>query len=110
MSEEAPSRDESTIELRGMEEAPSVYANYCVVRSTPEEVMLHFGQRSINNPTQGNTVITVYTSLWHAKRLAKALLESIGKYEAVFGEIPIDPIAALDPETLKKLGVTDDDS
>ena len=96
--------------IHGIEGAPSIYSNICLVRTSPEEVMLHFGQRMVGDHTQGNAVLTVYTNLWHAKRLAQALLESIGKYEAIFGEIPADPMTNLDPEKLKEMGVLDDDS
>ncbi len=98
------------IPVHGIKDAPVFYANLCLIRTTPEEVILQFGQRNIDDPSQGDAIVTVYTSLWHAKRLARALLESINKYEAVFGELPTDPIAALDPEKLKTLGVTDEDN
>jgi hypothetical protein len=102
--------EEQRIPVRGIKGAPSFYANLCLVRTTPEEVILQFGQRNTDDPNQGDAVVTVYTNLWHAKRLAMALLQSIEKYEAIFGELPTDPIAALDPEKLKILGVTDDDN
>jgi len=70
--------------------------------------MLHFAQRWPEDPSQGDTVVTVYTSLWHAKRLALTLLQSIEKYEAIFGEIPTDPAARLSPEMIAKLEVSDD--
>jgi hypothetical protein len=91
-----------------VKEAPTVYSNICLVRTTPEEVMLHFAQRWPDDPSQGDTVVTVYTNLWHAKRLALTLLQSIEKYEAIFGEIPKDPIALLSPEMIAKLEVPDD--
>lgn len=100
--------EEQRTSVHRTEDAPSFYANICLVRTTPEEVILQFGQRITDDPSRGNAVVTIYTNLWHAKRLAKALLESIGKYEAIFGELPTDPIAALGPEVLKQLGVTDD--
>jgi hypothetical protein len=94
--------------LRNIKNTPSIYSNFCLVRTTPEEVMLHFGLRSPEDPTQGDAILTVYTNLWHAKRLASALLESIAKYEAIFGELPKDPTVTLDPKILKELGVSDD--
>jgi hypothetical protein len=102
--------DNGRIPLHDIKDAPSFYANLCLVRTTPEEVILQFGQRNTEDPSHGDAVVTVYTSLWHAKRLASALLESIGTYEAIFGEIPTDPIALLSPEALAKLEGSDDNS
>lgn len=101
--------EDQKIPLSQIDKVPTFYANVCLVRSSPEEVILQFGQRDLQDPRIANGVVTVYTNLWHAKRLAHALLDSIEKYEAIFGKLPNDPIAALDPEKLKSLGVTDDD-
>ncbi len=101
-------QDEPEVQIHKIKEAPSIYSNVCLIRTTPEEVMLHFAQRWTDDPSQGDAVLTVYTNLWHAKRLAYAMLESISKYEAIFGEIPRDRIADIDPDKLKEMGISDD--
>jgi hypothetical protein len=86
-----------------------VYANVCNVRITPEEVGLYFGQRKFDDPNQGQGVVTVYTNLSHAKRLALVLLRSIKNYEELFGEIPENPLAEISPEMIEALLKRKDD-
>ena len=86
-----------------MTDASSAYADVCNVRATQEEFIFQFGQRSVNNPEQADGIINIITSLPHAKRILKVLAGSIERYEAVFGEIPEDPVQNLSPEILDHL-------
>lgn len=75
----------------------------CGIQVTPEEVSLNFAQRHMDDPNQGDSVVIVYTSLHHAKRLAYALLQSLKGYEESFGEIQTDMMERLKPEARERI-------
>lgn len=60
------------------------YANNMVVAHTQEEFVLDF---ILTTPPVGTVNARVIVSPSHAKRIAKALIENIQKYEAHFGEV-----------------------
>ncbi len=60
------------------------YANQLLVAHTQEEFILDF---ILATPPAGLVNARVIVSPTHAKRIAAALHENIGKYEAHFGEI-----------------------
>ena len=73
-----------------------VYANQMFVANTQEEFVLDF---ILASPPTGMVNARVIISPTHAKRIVAALQESIGNYEAQFGEIaqimPIAPSGAV---------------
>lgn len=81
------------------------YSNVATVLMTPEEIVLHFGERKSEDFTKGTGLAKIYISLSHGKRLAAALLKSIKLFEEDFGEIPIQPLERLTPEGRKRHGV-----
>lgn len=71
----------------------ALYANFCRVTGTPEEVIIDFGlnPQPFGVPTepisvQQRTVMNFYT----AKRMLAALETTIKRHEDAFGEIEID--------------------
>ena len=82
------------------------YTNMAEVRATPEEMIIHFGLRE-EEPLVGIGIAKVIMSLSHAKRLAAAILKTVGRYEETFGDVPFDEVARLRPDRreaiLKKL-------
>jgi len=64
-----------------------VYSNTAYINHTPEEIVLDFLNvfPSIGN---GSVVSRVMLSPSHAKRLARALQETIEKHEEKYGEVP----------------------
>lgn len=71
----------------------ALYANFCRVTGTPEEVIIDFGlnPQPFGVPTepiriQQRTVVNFYT----AKRMLAALATTIKRHEDAFGEIEID--------------------
>ena len=81
------------------------YANLISIITTPEEVILHFGERSMEGPNKGIGIAKIYISLPHAKRLAGALIRTLKNHEEIFGEINADPTKQLTPEALKRLAI-----
>ena len=90
-----------------LSEQPVFYVNVCSVSITPEEAILQFGLRALEDPSQANGVAAVYMSLAHAKRLAEALSQTLQRYEKVFGEIITDPTTLLPQEMREQLGVSE---
>lgn len=70
-----------------------VYSNLTRVTTTPEEVVLEFGVRPLDNWNSPTLVphTRIAVSLGGAKRLAGALVRAVRDYESKFGEIEIDP-------------------
>ena len=83
------------------------YSNYAALAVTPEEFILRFGERNLKDPNKIIEAARVYLSLPHAKRLVIAMARSLKAHEETFGEIVTDPVASLDAETKKKLGITE---
>ena len=81
------------------------YANLISIITTAEEVILHFGERGMEDPNKGIGFAKIYLSLPHAKRLVGALMRTLKNHEGIFGEIIADPAKQLTPEALKRLGI-----
>lgn len=107
MAEQEQEQEEEDMSLRAVvhdnPHQPSVYANMCGVLFGPDEVMLQFAQRDTVKMNEGVSVVKVYTSFPHIKRLAAILVHSIQEHERNFGEIPTDPSERLTPEGKKTL-------
>lgn len=84
-----------------------LYANYTSLTATPEEFILRFCLRDLNDPTKATELARVFVTLPHAKRLVSAIARSIKAYEEIFGDVPVDPIQHLTPAGRIKLGVED---
>jgi hypothetical protein len=88
----------------------SIYANLVSITATPEEIILFFGERTIDGTNQGKELVRVYLSHSHAKRVATAMKRSITGYEELFGRIEADPSRRLTPDARKKLGIEERES
>src|SRR4051812_3661337 len=69
----------------------SVYSNYAGLLVAPEEFVIRFCQKSVEGRERPLETVRVYMSLAHAKRLVSAMARTLRDYEAVFGEIPVEP-------------------
>ena len=69
--------------------AQGMYSNYAMVSHTAEEFMLDFlfVQPQPTEPKVGTLRSRIITSPEHMKRIFRALVVNIGKYEKKFGEI-----------------------
>ena len=66
------------------------YSNMCHVRSNTEEVVLYFLERPPSLDDDDVTalgVARIYLNIHHAKRLHRALSDTIARHEKLFGEI-----------------------
>lgn len=80
--------DAKGLEVTFPEEVKKGYfSNNVFITSTSEEFFLDFLSVA---PPVGSVVSRIIVTPTHAKRLAKALKESIEKYEAQFGELPLE--------------------
>jgi hypothetical protein len=90
----APTRQET----RAVPADKTLYANYCNVTATPEEVMLDFSHEPNLLPTllAGRKVspeieCRVVMSYQGAKRMALILSETLRQFEERFGAVELDP-------------------
>lgn len=81
----------------------TTYANIVGIMFGPDEVILHFGLRNIDDPNKGTGVAKIYLNSAHAKRLMAALGAAVQKIESIFGEINANPVSKMTAEQLKKL-------
>jgi len=91
---DVPQGDQAKLQIRDAD-AKTAYANFFLVSSTPEEVVLNFGVNLLP-PTKEKEVrvdITNRTVMSYvsAKRLAVTLSNLIQRYESANGVIEIDP-------------------
>src|SRR5271165_5729382 len=71
----------------------TVYANFCRVTGTPEELVLDFGLNTQMTPTQGEPVKLSHRlvlNFYTAKRLLGALHMAIQQHESVYGVLEVD--------------------
>jgi hypothetical protein len=80
-----PQRQAITIKVPD-EIAGGVYANNMIVGHTKEEFLMDFIYMA---PGQGIVTARVITSPGHMKRIIRALIENMQKYEARYGEIKV---------------------
>ena len=74
-------------------QARSVYANFCRVTGTPEELIVDFGLNSqpVGVPTQPVVVTQrVITNYYTAKRLLHVLEMTLQRHEGTFGAVETD--------------------
>ena len=71
----------------------SLYANFCRVTGTPEELILDFGLNAqpFGVPTEPVEVKQrIVTNYWTAKRMLQALHMSVQRHEQAFGVLETD--------------------
>jgi Protein of unknown function (DUF3467) len=72
----------------------TVYANFCRVTGTPEELILDFGLNTQMAPVAGGEPVRLthrlVTNYFTAKRLLGALHMAIQQHEAVYGVLEVD--------------------
>ena len=71
----------------------TVYANFCRVTGTPEELVLDFGLNTQMAPVAGESIkLThrVVTNFFTAKRLLGALHMAVQQHENVYGTLEVD--------------------
>ncbi|MBI3968715.1 MAG: DUF3467 domain-containing protein [Chloroflexi bacterium] len=80
----------ASLTIRHSADEPRTYANLCGVLVGPEEAILQFAVRDLADPAIGQGVATIYTSVYHLKRLAVALFTAIEQHERRFGRVETD--------------------
>ena len=93
------------VTIQSGDDPRAAYTNVCSVSITPEELFLHFGQRSSDNPDEAAHVAKLCMSLPHAKRLVRVLQGIIGSYERLFGDVTANAEDRLTPEQRALLGL-----
>ena len=86
-------------------QAASLYANFCRVTGTPEELIVDFGLNAqpFGVPTEPIKVSQrIVTNYYTAKRLLYALQMSIQRHEAAFGVLEIDVNKRVNPAMLRQ--------
>jgi hypothetical protein len=71
----------------------AVYANFCRVTGTPEELIIDFGLNPHPfGPPPGPIPVTqrVVTNFYTAKRMLQALIMTVQRHEAAFGVLETD--------------------
>ena len=72
----------------------TVYANFCRVTGTPEELVLDFGLNTQMTPTAGGEAVKLSHRLvlnyFTAKRLLGALHMAVQQHENVYGVLEVD--------------------
>lgn len=79
-----------TIETAGLD---PIYANFCRVTGTPEELIIDFGLTGQPADVGGTTVKAserVILSFYTSKRLLEALHMTIARHEAAFGPLELN--------------------
>lgn len=74
-------------------QAQSVYANFCRVTGTPEELIIDFGlnPQPVGVPTEPVAVTQrVITNFYTAKRLLQVLQMTLQRHEGTFGAVETD--------------------
>jgi hypothetical protein len=71
----------------------TVYANFCRVTGTPEELVLDFGLNTQMAPVAGEPVKLTHrivVNFYTAKRLLGALHMAVQQHESVYGTLEVD--------------------
>ena len=91
-------KPEQQLQIKADEkELQGAYSNLVMIHHNAEEFTLNFIYVFPNAP-QGKLMSSVIVSPGHAKRLARALAENIGRFEAQFGPIPEAPAGGDPPK------------
>jgi hypothetical protein len=83
-----PQGQQINIEL-GEKEAEGIYSNLAIITHSPAEFIIDF-TRIVPGVPKAKVHARIITTPQHAKMLLKALKDNIEKFEARFGEIPVD--------------------
>ncbi len=67
-----------------------IYANFCRVARTPEELVLDFGLNPGNSPQPIKVVQRLVVNYYTAKRMLLALGMALQQYEQAFGNVELD--------------------
>lgn len=89
-AEQAQARQQIQIDEKG---AVTMYANFCRVTGTPEELIIDFGLNAQphGTPTEPISVNQrIVTNYFTAKRLLHALAMSVQRHEQAFGVLETD--------------------
>ena len=85
-----PSLPQFTVDTSSLS---TVYANFCRVTGTPEELVLDFGLNTQMTPTASEPIRVTHRLVMNyftAKRLASALYQALQQHEGVYGVLEID--------------------
>ncbi|NUQ81227.1 MAG: DUF3467 domain-containing protein [Bacteroidetes bacterium] len=95
MSTQDKPQNSLNIEL-GEKEAEGIYSNLAIISHSPAEFVIDF-TRVVPGVPKAKVYSRIIMTPSHAKMLLNALRENIGKYEQVFGDIPVhgapDPVS-----------------
>src|SRR5271168_4299876 len=86
----APQQPQFTVDTSALS---TVYANFCRVTGTPEELVLDFGLNTQMNPVPGENVKLTHRiviNFWTAKRLLGALHMAVQQHEQLYGVLEVD--------------------
>jgi hypothetical protein len=83
-----PQGQQINIEL-GEKEAEGIYSNLAIITHSPAEFIIDF-TRIVPGVPKAKVHARIITTPQHAKMLMKALKDNIERFEARFGEIPVD--------------------
>jgi Protein of unknown function (DUF3467) len=89
-AEQAQPRQQIQIDEKG---AVTMYANFCRVTGTPEEMIIDFGLNAQPHGTPTEPVAVnqrIVTNYFTAKRLLHALAMSVQRHEQAFGVLETD--------------------
>jgi hypothetical protein len=78
---------QSIIEPEGLQ---PIYANFCRVSSTPEELVLDFGLNPGSSPQPVKVAQRLVVNFYTAKRMWVALGMALQRHEQAFGPVEID--------------------
>jgi len=70
---------------------PVHFTNSVQFYCSPEELIMEFGTRSVENPELSEPRVRIVTTLPHAKRMLQALVRVIKAHEEAFGAIEENP-------------------
>jgi hypothetical protein len=92
--ESAPSQPQQRVQLEiDDSRVMALYANFCRVTGTPEELIIDFGLNPQPVPVPGHPIpVTqrIITNFYTAKRMLHALNLTIQRHEAMFGVLETD--------------------
>ena len=83
----------------------SLYANFCRVTGTPEELIVDFGlnPRPFDVPTEAIGVTQrIVMNFYTAKRMLHALMMTIQRHEATFGVLETDVQRRVQPGAMRQ--------
>jgi hypothetical protein len=82
----------------------TVYANFCRVTGTPEELVLDFGLNTLMAPNPGEPIKLTHRlvlNFYTAKRLLGALSMALHQHEGVYGVLVVDVQKRVRPAVMR---------